>query len=471
MRHRWMRSGVFAAVAALFLINCLDDSGLNRNERTPGNGEDGIPVWSGEIAIDPTGQYLVTSKGGSIIYGDLESGETRRLSGLTGTTRLAFDHAGETLFATRVAVEAHAEITATGDRLFADASAAGETLVRYDPASGKALWSKPVEIQAAHGDERGLQSYPYLEVTEDDRSLIVTNERQVDVVAADSGKQLRSTGKLPRRVVDVDLTPDQRRLVITLAHRWDQDRAQTLIQVRDLESFELHEIEVPNCADELAITPDGKYAFLAPTTCRRDPVSVIDLEHDEFVRNLPGFGPVALAQEGTLAVAFMDRELLDESLFDDRSQIPTEGARYRLMLIDTASLKFETVELGDEVPRYAVSPNGQLLLVDAPYLWRDGRVRILDTNTRELKQLIGPGLELDNYVITRNSSEVFLLSRGLFRISLEELRVVAEPITFNPTHINITPDDRQLVLREGPDLLWLYDIESSQLKASLNLDL
>lgn len=132
--------------------------------------------------------------------------------------------------------------------------------------------------------------------------------------------------------------------------------------------------------------------------------------------------------------------MIDDSLFDDRSQIPKKGgARYRLMLIDTETLKFETVELGDEVPRYAVSPNGQLLLVDAPYLWRDGRIRILDTNSRELKPLSGPGLDLDNYVVTRDSSEVFLLSRGLFRISLEELRVVAEPITFTPTHINITP--------------------------------
>jgi hypothetical protein len=312
------------------------------------------------------------------------------------------------------------------------------------------------------------------EVTKDDQWLIVTNARQVDVLAADSGKRIHSTGPLPRSVVDVDVTPAQTQLVITLAHVWEGDRqneAHTTIQVRDLTTFELREIDVPNCSDELAITPDGKYGLLAPTRCRRDPVSVIDLEGGEFVRNLPGFGPVALAQEGALAVAFMDTNQLDESLFDDPSQIPTEGSRYRLMLIDTATLEFDTIELGDDVPRYAVSPNGDLLLVDAPDLWHDGRVRILDTHTRELKQLAGPSLTLENYVVTRDSSKVFLLDRGLFRIALADLRVIAEPITFTPSRINITPDDRHLVLRESEDVLWMYDIESSELKSSLNLDL
>jgi hypothetical protein len=226
---------------------------------------------------------------------------------------------------------------------------------------------------------------------------------------------------------------------------------------------------------------------LAPTTCvppeedepkevesprrgrSRDPVSVIDLEHGEFVRNLPGFGPVALAQAGALAVAFMDSENLDNSLFDDPAQIPEGGPRYRLMLIDTTSLKFETIELGDDLPRYAVSPDGQLLLVDSPTLWRDGRVRILDTQTRELAQLAGPGVELDNYVMTRDSSAVFLLSNGLFRISLLERRILAEPIPFSPSRLNITPDDRHLVLRESDSTLWLYDVETSELGVSFDV--
>ena len=479
LHARVFRSGVFAAIAAMVLANCLDDAGSNRNERKPGNGEDGVAIWAGEIAIDPTGHYLVTANEHSVVYGDLETGETRRLSQLRGTTRLAFDHAGKTLFASMLDLEVNADVQLRDNRLLV---ARGELefsrLVRFELARNKQVWSRFVDIQTLWDPAlETYVTYPLLELTRDDARLIVTQPREVQVVDAESGKLLYSLGGLPGRVVDVDLTPDQSQLVVTLAHEWvDREHPRTLIRVLDLGSFAVHEIEVPNCSSELAITPDGKHALLAPPDCRpperrrHDPVSVIDLEHGEFVRNLPGFGPVALAEGGTLAVAFMDREAIDESLFDDPAQIPTEGPRYRLMLIDTASLSFETIELGDELPRYAVAPDGQLLLVDSPKIWDDGRIRLLDTKTRELSQLAGPGLDLDNYVMTRDSTQVFLLSDGLFRISLPERRAYAEPITFTPTRINITPDDRRLVLREDASTVWLYEIETSEMKRSLDLD-
>jgi DNA-binding beta-propeller fold protein YncE len=478
------RSGVLTAIAATIFANCMDDGGLNRNERTPGNGENGVPVWVGEIAIDPTGQYLVSSIDGKLIHGDLKDGATRKLSKLAGTTRLAFDHAGKTLFASQVAVDVDAKLRVRAGQLVADVKAETGRLVRYDVAHDKELWSRPVNIVVRWSDVVGLDTYPYFELTTDDEQLILTHSDHVEVLAADSGKQRLTTGQLPRPVVDVDLTPDQGALLITLAAEWANDTPHTRVQIRDLATFSLREVEVPNCAAELVITPDGKRALLAPPTCqpepearpepvhKKDPVSVIDLEQATFVRNLPGFGPVALAPGGALAVAFMDTESLDPTLFDDPAQIPEEGGpRYRLMLIDTASLSFDTIELGDEVPRYALSPDGQLLLVDSPNFWRDGRIRILDTQTKQLYQVAGPNMSLDNYVLTRDSSQVFLLSGGLFRISLAERRAFAEPITFSPTRINITPDDQQLVLRENDSTLWLYDIQTSELRFSMNLDL
>jgi DNA-binding beta-propeller fold protein YncE len=479
------RSGVLTAIAATIFANCMDDGGLNRNERTPGNGENGVPVWVGEIAIDPTGQYLVSSINGRLIHGDLTDGATRTLTKLAGTTRLAFDHAGRTLFASRVAVDVDAKLQLRDGRLVADVKAESGRLVRYDVAQNKELWSRPVDIVTRWSDVVGLDTYPYFELTTNDEQLILTHLDHVEVLAADSGKQRWTTDKLPRQVVDVDLTPDQAALVITLAQEWANDTPRTRVQIRDLATFTLREVEVPNCAAELVITPDGKRALLAPPTCqpdpeprpesqvhKKDPVSVIDLEQGSFVRNLPGFGPVALAPGGALAVAFMDTESLDPTLFDDPAQIPKQGGpRYRLMLIDTASLSFDTIELGDEVPRYALSPDGQLLLVDSPSFWRDGRIRILDTQTKQLSEVAGPELSLDNYVMTRDSSQVFLLSGGLFRISLAERRAFTEPITFTPTRINITPDDRQLVLRENDKTLWLYDTQTSELRFSMNLDL
>lgn len=464
--------------------NCLDDGGANQNERTPGNGDDGVPVWAGEIAIDPTGHYLVTAVDGRLFHGDLSTGETRSLSKLKGTLRLAFDHGGASLFATRVTAETDTEIRVRDQQvLFANTS--GARLVRYDVARNTELWSQPVNVERAIDENDRVQSYPNLEVTKNDELLIVTHTHDVELLAADSGKTLHRTTRFQSGVVDVDLTPDQTKLVVTLGTRWeDRETPRTRLEIFDLETFESSEVEVPNCAAEVAVTPDGRYALLAPTKCEppkeeeddekpvrgRDPVSVIDLERGEFIRNLPGFGPVALAQQGALAVAFMDTENLDRALFDDPSQIPEGGPQYRLMLIDTTSLTFETIALGDDLPRYAVSPDGQLLLVDSPTLWHDGRVRILDTQTRELAQLAGPGISLENYVMTRDSSAAFLLSDGLFKISLPERRIFAEPIPFSPFRLNITPDDRHLVLRETDSKLWLYDVETSELTKSFELE-
>lgn len=486
--------GVLMAIAAMPLAHCLDDAGWNDNERSPGNGEDGVPLWGGEIAIDPTGRYLLTSHEGKLIYGDLNDGATHALPKLTGATRVVFDHAGKSVFASRIAIDPDENLELRGGILLAYPNGEGARLVRYDLEKNKEAWSRPVDVQVTRDRDYQREDYPFLAVTGDDQHIVVAESHRVDVIAADSGKSITSTGILPQRVADIDITPDQKRLVITLAHQWvDPEHALTRILIGDLTHFEAHEVEVPNCTSELAIAPDGKRAFLAPPECipdedefddddaaderlrrrrkNHDPVSVIDLENEMFVRNLPGFGPVALAQGGTLAVAFMDREALDERLFDDPEQIPRDGARYRLMLIDTQTLAFETLELGDEIPRYALAPDGQLLLVDSPSYWRDGRIRVLDTASRTLKQLIGPGLTLDNYVMTRDSKQAFVLSGGLYRISLAQRRAIAEPLEFSPINLNITPDDQRLVLREDEETLWVYDVQTSQLQFSLDVGL
>jgi hypothetical protein len=186
---------------------------------------------------------------------------------------------------------------------------------------------------------------------------------------------------------------------------------------------------------------------------------------------LPGFGPVALAPSGALAVGFLDRDNVDEALFDDKSQIPARGSdQYHLMLIDTQTLKFELIALGDTLPRYAMSPDGTLLLVDADSFWEDGRVRVLDVKTKSLGAVEGDDVRLENYVITRDSRRVFLLDQGLFQIDLEKRSVAAKRLDFMPDNLNITPDDGMLVLRQDSNTLWLYDVEGGQLLRSLELE-
>jgi hypothetical protein len=74
----------------------------------------------------------------------------------------------------------------------------------------------------------------------------------------------------------------------------------------------------------------------------------------------------------------------------------------------------------------------------------------------------GPDVRLETYVVTRDSSTVFLLYDGLYRLSLRERTAQAEPLEFTPSHLNITPDDRTLVLREDDSTLWLYDVKAAR---------
>ena len=62
-----------ASVALVSLSHCVE-GGLNQNERTAGNSENGVEVGFGELAIDPTGAYVLSRSEDALVYGDLETG-------------------------------------------------------------------------------------------------------------------------------------------------------------------------------------------------------------------------------------------------------------------------------------------------------------------------------------------------------------------------------------------------------------
>jgi hypothetical protein len=269
----------------------------------------------------------------------------------------------------------------------------------------------------------------------------------------------------------VDLVPGQARVLITEGHEWTDAGPSTRLHSLDLTTGEVTRFEVPNCASELVLTPNARFAFLAPTRCTKDPVSLIDLDANRFVKNLPGFGPVAVAPDGMLAVAFIDATHIEPSLYDDPAKIPpADQGRYHLMLIDTATLDFRTVPLGDSLPRYAITPDGQILLVDSPSWIQDGRLRLLDVAGARLVSLSGTDdVRLESYVITSDAERIYLLYDGLYRIDVAEARLQRIPLPFTPLNLNLTPDDARLILRESDERMWLYDIERGRLDGSIDI--
>jgi hypothetical protein len=462
MRRKQLARGlVYAFFVGTVFTGCMSEGGWNQNERQAGGGDDGVAVERGEIAIDPTGKYLISKLSDRLIYAELSTGQAEVLPGLSNAVRVTFDHQGTSLFVTR----SHSQLQLGDDEDESLPLGPGE-LVRYDIARQRELWSHPVSLHLSFDDD--FAASPWLDVTEDDRFVVVTYPRHVEVIDAATG-ELTKTVQVQDGVIDVDITPDQDRIVITVQHSWQGTLPSTVLQVHQLASADMVEITVPNCASELVISPSGQHGFLAPTRCQRDPVSVVDFEAGRFVRNLPGFGPVALAPNGTLAVAFIDALNIDEELFDDPQQIPSAQVRYHLMLIDTESLRFDVIALGEDLPRYAITPDGKLLLIDDDTLWSDGRIRLLDVAEKELVPVLGSGLTLDHYAVTRDSSKVFLLDDGLFTIDLATRVAQSEPIEFTPTDLNLSPDDSVLVLREDSATLWLYDAKQPRVLRSITL--
>ncbi len=433
-----VRAAFLISLAALAPLACDLGGGLNQNQQNPGNQEDGTALGKGDIAIDPSGTYFLSRAGDRLMYAEIAGTEAKILKAIENPERVLFGVPG-VMFVTEDYEK-------------------GDWLVGYDVAREEVLWRHDIEIQSGDTTNQGVLSFPKINISHDGSMVVVTSPRQVEVLSAADGRLIRSES-FSRIVVDVDILPEDDRVVVTLDHDWDGDTPDTRLSVVPMGAAgEARSIRVPNCSDELAVEPNGRYAFLAPTSCDKDPVSVIDLDAGRFERNLPGFGPVAIAPDGKTMVAFLDAENIDRDLFDDEGDIPpADGDRYHLMLIDSGTLEFDTVAVGDTIPRYAMTRDGKIVLVDSPSWFDDGAIRVLDVDTRTLEPVSGPDVRLDHWVLSQDSTRLFLIDAGLYELNIPERIVASIALRFLPTNMNLTQDDAYLLLREDPGTVWVYD--------------
>ena len=452
-RAMWVSAGLLLLIGTLWpggILGCVE-GGANFHQQTSGNNNRGgidlegrgdprsgvLPLGYGEIAVAPDGSFFLSKTNDLLIYGDLRSGAVGAVPGVSGAGRVAFAHRQRKFY-----------ITST------DGVAAA-----LDADSLKILWRVDIPPSTA-----GAKMY----ASADDRRLVIVHNKGVLLLDAASGRRISSAYRSD--VLDVDFTPDGATLLLTLTHTFKARLPNTRVLLLNAHDGTLRAtINVPNCSSHLTLTPDGKRGFIAPTTCSEDPISVIDIPNARWRKNLPGFGPVALADDGRTAVAFMDAHNVDRDLFDDAEQIPSRSAaRYHLMLLDYRSLTFDSIPVGDELPRYAITTDGEIVVVDSGRFSLSQRVRLLDMASRVLQDVTGPHVSLDHFAMHPASSDVYLLDQyQLYRLSLQEQRVRHLYTPFDCKSLNITPNGDHLLLLDEDGTLHLYNIKDSTIVHSM----
>jgi hypothetical protein len=360
-------------------------------------------------------------------------------------------------------------------------------LVDYDLRTLATRFETPLELRS------GLAP-SFLRLSEGDGFVLIGDGAEVVVVSGTDGEFVKRVA-LRSAAAELSLVPGKAHVLVVGTTRWEAHRPATEVAEIDLESFTVESIDVPNCTAPIEVLPDASRALLSPTFCEEsvastsqqtwtnpDPVSIIDLGHrgPEFVRNLPGFGPVGLEPSGQRAIAYLDVQRVDASLFDDPAQVPSaSGPRYHVMKIDPKTLAFELFPVGEVLPRFALGRDGQSLLVDATVQQVRGKASVkatldssghlsasfsvfgkvdslfgaLDLGTGVYAPFSGGAAALDRFVQMGDSKRVFTLKLradgtggDLYRIDLDTGSTTS--LNRSLRDIGLLNDGATLLLRE-----------------------
>lgn len=316
------------------------------NDRTD-TARNGEKLLTGDMIVSPTGGYAVLQRNSVSVVVDVARGTARELP--FQASRFLFAASSATGFAIDPAGAVAAVDLTTLQMLWRTTLSTGDvTLFRLSP---------------------------------DDRALVVALADRVVALDAAAG-QKRGDVAVTSRPTYLAFAPG--RAIVVGTTRWSDHKPATSLTSIDLGSgaaVGVAALDIPNCEAPLVLLPDGSRGFLSPTYCEEavpanvqktwtnpDPVSVIDVGVAglTFVKNLPGFGPVALNSRADKIVAYLDAKRVDRSMFDDQSLIPSKDADpYHLLAIDPRTLKLTLFPIGQELPRFAMSIDGRGLLVDA----------------------------------------------------------------------------------------------------------
>lgn len=424
----------------LMLAGCTVPAGLpqggnNGNDRSDG-GDQGEELLTGAMVVSPDGKFALMQRNETSVLLDIDARSARELP--EQVERFVFAKGGGRGFAV------------LPDR---------EAVVAYDLASMSELWRTTPAFLSTGGAMLARLS-------DDAQDLVLGDVGRLFVLDAQSG-DIRGTVALDSDPQELTFVPGTSRALIVGTTRWTDHLPITTITDVDLLDLSSKSTGIPNCSAPIEVLPDATRALLSPTFCEEgtsstsdptwtnpDPVSVIDLLADgpHFLKNLPGFGPVAMDAEGHRAVAYLDVERMDPSMFDDPEQVPDAGGkRYHIMTIDPKTLAYDLTPVGEVLPRFALAKSGKELLVDATVqqvrgeatlqatLDSNGKLTlsvelfgevdslfgVFDLDTKAYVPFSGPPATLDRFVQMADADRVLTLKTradgmggDLFRIDL-----------------------------------------------------
>jgi PQQ-like domain len=357
--------------------------GANTGDRSTG-GDQGELLLTGAMTVSPDSRYVIVQRNETTVLLNVATKVAKELP--FALDRIVFSQ-GNVAYA----------IQSEPRRVQA-----------LDLATGEVLWDKVPAFISPRG---ALLA----KLSEDGKTLLLGDTGRVFALDTKDGA-IRDAVSLGTDPTDIAMVPGKNRALVAGTVAWRDHKPITKIIDIDLATLTQTSVDVPNCHAPLEVLPNAKRAFMSPTFCEEggevaksggwtnpDPVSIINLSASApvFVRNLPGFGPVAMPKDGSRVIAYLDRERADEALFDDKSQIPRGSAdQFQLMTIDPDTLAFKLAPIGSVLPRFALTQKGDALLVDASSIRTRGAATLKASLSKD-------GLRLEASLFGNRGDNVF----------------------------------------------------------------